>query len=246
MIEPGEHVLDPLDALGFRQCWALQHDHRKMQPARGGDLAVSSLAAAILGEDGVDTVALEQHPILSLAKRSTRGQIDRLGHGKRRIDGIDASHQIKMLRRRGERRELLPPEREKHAARRRAEGIYRLLHGLDLNPMIASDGTPCGPSQRQQRRMSDAGGLNGIGGDGGGVWMRRIDQGIDPLGAQIFGKAVSAAEPADTQRNGLRQRLRGAAGERQRHGEVGAGGKRAGQFPRFRRAAKDEDTLDAG
>ena len=92
--------------------------------------------------------------------------------------------------------------------------------------------------------MSDAGGLSGIGGDGGGVWMRRIDQGIDPLGAQIFGKAVerrrSRRRAAGT---GCGRGSRGAAGERQRHGEVGAGGKRAGELPRFRRAAKDEDTL---
>ena len=46
-----------------------------------------------------------------------------------------------MLRRRGERRELLPAEREEHAARRSAEGIVPLRSMVStLSPVIASDG----------------------------------------------------------------------------------------------------------
>ena len=51
MIEPGKHILDRRDALDFRQRRALQHDHRKMQRARRGDLAVGRVAAAVLGDD---------------------------------------------------------------------------------------------------------------------------------------------------------------------------------------------------
>ena len=75
--------------------------------------------------------------------------------------------------------------------------------------------------------------------------MRRVDQRVDALAAQIFGEALGAAEPADADRNGLRQRLRRPAGERQRHGEIAARGEDAGQFSGLRRAAKDEDALDA-
>ena len=52
MIEPGKRILDRRrDALCFRQRGALQHDHRKMQGARRGDLAVGRVAAAVLGDD---------------------------------------------------------------------------------------------------------------------------------------------------------------------------------------------------
>ncbi len=75
--------------------------------------------------------------------------------------------------------------------------------------------------------------------------MGRVDQRVDALAAQIFGEALGAAEPADANRNGLRQWLRRAAGERQRHGEIVAGGEDAGQLSGLRRAAKNEDALDA-
>ena len=202
-----------------------------MQRARRGDLAVGRRAAAILGDDRIDAVALEQGAILRLAERPARGQIDRLRHGKRRIDGIDASHQIKMLRRGDERRELLPSEREEYAARRLAESLNRPLHCLDLDPMIAGDARPGRTPQRQQLHVRRASGLGGIGGDGGGIGMRRVDQRVDALAAQIFGEALGAAEPADANRHGLRQRLRRAAGERQGHGEIVAGGEDARQFP---------------
>ena len=86
---------------------------------------------------------------------------------------------------------------------------------------------------------------DGIGGDGGGIRVRGIDQHIDALGAEIGCEPFGAAETAAPHRNRLLQRLRGAAGKRQSHGEILALGERASQFAGLRRAAKDEDAPDA-
>ena len=75
--------------------------------------------------------------------------------------------------------------------------------------------------------------------------MRGVDQGIDALADEICGETVGAAEAADAHRHRLRGGRGGAAGERQRHGEVGAAGEASGQLPRFRGAAENEDACHA-
>ena len=75
--------------------------------------------------------------------------------------------------------------------------------------------------------------------------MRRVDQRIDALGAKIGREPVDAAEAAAPDRHGLRQRLGRAAGERQRHGEIGATRQFLRERPRFGRAAEDKDFSDA-
>ena len=145
----------------------------------------------------VDAMALEQRAILCLAERPARGDVDRVRHGERRVDGIDAAHEIDMLRRRGEGAELLAPEREENAARRLAERFDRIFHRVDLGPDVAGDFSPWRPAQREQRDARGPRRLCGIGGDDGGVRMGRIDQRIDLLGAQIGCEPFGAAEAAD-------------------------------------------------
>ena len=85
----------------------------------------------------VDAVALEQRAVLRLAERSARGEVDRVRHGERRIDGIDAADQIGVLRRVGEGLDLVAAEREKHAPRRFAQRGHCCGDTVDLDPLIA-------------------------------------------------------------------------------------------------------------
>ena len=193
----------------------------------------------------VDAMALEQRAILFLAERPARGDVDCMRHGERRVDGIDAPHEIDMLRRRFEGAELLPPEGEENTARRLAERFGRIFHRVDLGPDVAGRFSPWRPAEREQGDRRGPRRLCGIGGDGGGIRMGGIDQHIDLLGAEIGCEPFGAAETAAPHRNRLLQRLRGAACERQSHGEILALGERASQFAGARRAAKDEDAPDA-
>ena len=70
MIEPGNHLLDRRHRRDIRQDRALQHDDRQAQRARRFDLAVGGVAAAVLGDDDLDAVALEQGTVLRLGERA--------------------------------------------------------------------------------------------------------------------------------------------------------------------------------
>src|SRR2546423_5815654 len=56
------------------------------------------------------------------------------------------------------------------------------------------------------------------------IRMGGIDQRGDALGAQVGGKTLGPAEPADPRRHRLLRRRGGAAGERERHGKRAAFG----------------------
>ena len=72
MIERVKRILDRRHALDLGQSGAFQHDDRKVQRARSGDLAVGRLSAAVLGDDRIDAMALQKGAILVLAEWPAR------------------------------------------------------------------------------------------------------------------------------------------------------------------------------
>ena len=177
-----------------------------------------------------------------LGEGPPRGDIARLRHGERRVDGIDTAHEIGMLGCGDEGRELLAAEREKHTPRLVAKRIDRVLHCSDLDPIVA--GLPL----LQAERLSASNGTpaisargRGIGGNDGRKGVGRVDQRIDAFSAKIRSEALSAAEAAAPDRHGLRQWLGRAACERQRHGKIVALRQFFRERPRFGRAAEDKD-----
>ena len=245
MIEPDERLLYRRDGGNLWQRRARQHDHRKLERPRRGDLAVGRAPAAVLRHHHINAVALEQRAVLGLAKQSARGDIDCVRHGERRVDRIDAADEIDVLRRCRERLKLLAAKREEHAARRLPERAHRLIHGRNLDPAIAIDLGPRLTSKRNEWHAGCAHSLGRVGRDGRGVRVCRVDQRVYPLIAKISGQTVSAAETADAHRDRLRQGVRGAACERQCHGHAWALGERVGKQSRLDRAAKDEGAARA-
>ena len=244
MIEPGQHLRHRLDARDLRQCRTLQHDHREMKRPSRCDLAVGPFAAAVLGDQRIDAVALEQSVVVGLAEGPARGDIDRVRHGERRGHRIDAAHEIGMLRRGGEGLNLFPPKRQEDTTRRFPKGFYRVLDRIYLDPKIALDRAPRWAPQCQEGDSRQLRGARRICRDDPGVRVRHIDQRIDPIIAKIIGKPCGAAEASSPDRDRLRQWLRRAAGKGERHGKFVAPGERLGEQPGLNRAAKDEDALD--
>ena len=138
-----------------------------------------------------------------------------------------------MLRRRRERGQLVAAEREESAARRGAERLHGGRHVGNLGPTVAVDRDPGGTIERQQRDLREGRGGGRIGGDACRIRMGRIDQEVDRFRAEPCGEARSAAETADPHRDRLRRRRRGAAGERQRHREIGARRQALRELPRL-------------
>ena len=241
MIEPGDRILDRLDGGYRRQHRPTQHDNPKAERARRRDLAVGSRAAAVLGYHDLDAMRAEKRAIISLAEGTARGDIDSMRDRERRIDGIDAAHQIMMLRRADKRRQLFATKGKKNAMRPAAEALHRLAHISDLGPAVTGDRLPWPASQRQHWHGRGFGGPQGIGGNHGGIGMSRIDERVDAFGAQIGCKPIRAAEAADPHRHGVGDGCRRAAGERHHHRKIGTSGQAFRQAPRFCRAAKNEN-----
>ena len=75
--------------------------------------------------------------------------------------------------------------------------------------------------------------------------MCRVDQRVDLVRHKIIGEPGGAAKAARPHRHGVRDGLRGAAGERKRHVEAAARGKALAQYARFCGAAENKDAWHA-
>ena len=186
-------------------------------------------------------MAHEQIVLRVLGERPARGQISRVRHGERRHHRVDAADEIMMLRRLAERRELVAAERDEHAARRKAKRLHGGAHVGDFIPAVAVDRLPCRPAQRDQANVGERRSAGRVERHRRRIRMGGIDQRGDALGAQVGGKTLGPAEPADPRRHRLLRRRGGAAGERERHGKRAAFGEPSRELPRFRRAAENED-----
>ena len=219
-----------------------QHD-ADAERARGGDLPVSRVPAAVLRDHDLDSVRRQQFAIVGFAEGAAGEYVFRVRNGERRIDGIDRSYDVAMLRLGGEGGDFLSADCEEYTLRLWAQGLCRRLDTHHLSPSIAGKRLPRGASQAQQRRAGLQGCLNGAGGNRLRVRMRGVDQDIHPIVAQVHREPFCPAEAPASRRHRLRARRRCATGERKRHPEVGARREARCELSRFGRAAKNEDAL---
>ena len=241
MIEPRQRVLDGLDRRHLGQGRAAQQNDGEAERARRRDLAVGRGPAAILGDDEIDRVAGQQCPIVGLGERSATGEVRCVRHRERRVDRLDAAHEIPVLRRSREGSDPAPAEREENTARRFAERLYCRRGIGNLDPTIAGARHPWRPAQRKQRYAGGCRRVGRVGRDDCGVRMRGIDERVDAFGCQILAKTLGATKSADPHLHRVRGWRRGAAGERNRYGHIDAFGKTFRQASRFRRATENED-----
>ena len=241
LIEPGNrfaHVGYPA-ASGVRR--PADQQHRDAEGSRGGNLTVGRFASAVLRYHHLDGVLDQQRPLLFLAERPALLDVSRMRRRQRRLNRVDTANEVVMLRSRRKGRDLLPPQSEKYAARRRTQSTHGINGVGYLGPSISGNGTPGRPAQRNQRRIRLSSGAHCISRYRRRVGMSRIDQGVNSLVAQVLCEAGSPAESAAPYGHGLRQRRDSAAGQRQGHGHVGARRKKLRQLPRLGRASKNQD-----
>ena len=246
MIEPCHCGLERPDRRHLRQRWPAQQNDGNTERPRSRDLAVGRGPAAVLGNDHVDRVGDQQSPIVGLAERPTTGDIKRVRYRKRRLDGLHAAHEITMLRRSRKDSNLALAEREKYVSRRFANRFHCRRGVGNFDPTVAGHRRPWGAPQCEQGDARGRGGSGCVRGHDCGVGMRRVDESVDALVDQISRKAFGSAEAADSHRCSLRGGRRGATGERDRYGEIGASGETFRQPSRFRRAAENEDASHVG
>jgi len=223
-----------------RQLRPLDHDHRQAKLARRVDLGARACASGITGDDPFDTPRTHHVQFADECERPTRNDETCIRQRQRTFCGIDESKRVGVLRPRGERRDVLPPDGQKHARRfdRQCRNSRRDVGNLD--PDIARRFRPWLAFQRDQRRCRCRAGGHCVAADLGCEGVGRIDHMREALLPNGIGKTVGAAEATNTGRQWLIDRhLRPSGIGIDRVKSRGRGCGR--QQIRFARSAQDED-----
>lgn len=221
------------------------HDDLDTEFARRLDLGIGCVPTTVLGDDYLDAMFGKQPLLVFEMEGAHRENIGDPLQLQGRVDRIDAAHEIVVLGSGIEMMGFLPADRQEDAPWRSAERLHRLRHVRNRNPSIARDTFPGGTAQREAGNASLGDRLRRIGGNSRGKWMGRIDQQFDAFLYDEARKPVGAAETAASNRNGVGQRGRGAAGQREQHVEFGAPSQGLGELPRLRRTTQYQNAVPA-
>lgn len=222
MIDRRQRLLDRFDRSDSRRRSAADHENVDAERARRLDLRIGGASAAVLGDDGVDTMASEQRQFGIKGEWAAVEDEDGIVERERWRHGIDAADQIEMLRRRLSRMRPLSAGRQKDAARRGSKCADSFGDSRDMRPPIAGLFAPERAAQRDGRNAGLFGSLGSIGGNSGGIGMRGIHEQVKFSVTQKARKSVRTAETANSDRNRLFGRFFGSPRERQQDIETGA------------------------
>lgn len=224
-----------------RRAAALDHDDLKAKQARCLQLGISGLAAAVLAEDDVNPVLAQQGQFLVEAKGPAAQNTGDMGNGERRIDGIDAAHQIDMLGCAVDRRSFLPSGCEEHTPLFCPQRRNRFRHRADADPPVAVLRHPGRAFDFQERQAKALRRLRRVLRHVRCKGVSGVDQKADVLPSQIVHEPFHAAEAARADVAGQGGRMLRAARKRQGNRQVLALDKLFRQCPRLRRACQNED-----
>lgn len=241
MIHQPHRILDRPGAVAVLHGRPLDHHDGQAEMAGGGDFCRGGLATGILADDDVDAMIPQERDFRLGREGAPRKQVADIGRIERRIDGIDAAHEIVMLRGGVEGLRLLTTDGKEDPARFHAQCRHGLVHARNAAPAIACLLVPAEPFQPQQRNAGRGARSTGIGGYLPGKGVGCVDHEIDALATQIGSKPRRTAEAAGAHRRGLRRGIERAAGQRQSDGQIGPTGKARRKVAGLARAAQYED-----
>lgn len=224
------------DAGGFM--WSGDHMDRNAKGTGGQDLAVGGTAAAVLTEDRGDAMLGQQVAFVRFGEGAASQEIGDVRQIQGRVDGIDRSHDIAMLRSKAQRADFLAPEGDKDGLRIAAQRPNRCLGIGRLYPQITARFFPAGTMQGQQQNTGFFRGRDCVTRNLVSIGVGGVDQMTDALVPEVSCKPVSATKAASSDRHGLTRRIGGTARQRQDHRQMG---KATRQLARFGRAAQNQD-----
>lgn len=245
MIDEAERVFDGVRRADLGRLLTLDHDHLDAPLPCGCDLAIGRRATAVLGDDHVDVVPLQQFALGLFLEGAGGEDVTGLGNIERRGDGIDAADDVAMLRRIVEMEGFLPSYRKEDAAGRCADRRNSLGNRGDTGPAVAGLLLPDGTAEREKGDAGRSRRNQRIVRNPRGKGMRRIDQEIKFFVRQESGESVTAAEATAANRDRLGHGLGRAPRQRQMQIPIVTLRQGSRQLPRFRRAAEDQDTVSA-
>lgn len=218
------------------------HDNLDTEQACGLDLGIGRRAAAVLGDDGIDTMLPHQVDFALEREGTTVEDVVDIDKGKRRIDGIDAAHQIEMLWGDLGVMGALTAGRQKDAARGGAKCRNRRRDIRSDMPVIARFGHPFRANEGERADTRAFRSNRGIGRNAFGEGMGGIDQQVIASSRQEVYKPLRTTEAADTDGNRLLGGSLRAARQRQENVELFPRGKFFGKPARLAGSAEDQNT----
>ena len=240
MIEPGNSLGDRCNGRAIRYRRSLEHEYGDAKRSCGGNLAVRGISPAVLRNNGIYARRFEQLPIAVLRERPTREDVMRMRHFERRVHRVNTADEVVMLWRAVEWRQLLPPNSEKDTPRLLSQRTHSALRVRDSDPEIAIRRRPGRSAQTEDRRGSARSRRCSVGGNSFSIRMRRIDEEVDALSAQIFGESRGSPKPTNPDGNRLRSGRCCSASERYRRGEL-ATRQRERKLASLRRTSQNQD-----
>ena len=161
-LKPGKRFCDRLDGRRLREYRALDHDHGQRQRTGSFELGGGAGASRVFGDDQFDSMSLEQSALVGDVKRPARG--DQLNTRRQllRRGRLDAAHNIEVLWRCSEGRELHAPGGEKDAPRVLSDRRRCRFEALHHDPAVAIALGPRRAADGEELRSRDFSGLHSI------------------------------------------------------------------------------------
>jgi len=212
MTEPAHHFVRAFGPQPVRQLRPLDHDDGQLQFTRRSDLAACAFPAGVAGDDPFDAPRTHQIEFAGERERSARDNQIGTRQQQRTSRGIDEAQRVGVLRFVCERRDMPPADGEEDIRPCFRQCSHGGRHIRDLNPAIAGRFDPWPALQRNQRRCRCVTRRNRVAADLGCERMGCIDHMREFVLPDDIGKAIGAAEAADTRRQRLIDRDLRSAG----------------------------------
>lgn len=240
MTPPAQHAGDIVDLGPRGKDGTVDHDHWQSQCPRRDQLGLGARAPGILAHHEVDRLLAHQRQVTLNGEGPTIDHDMVIGQADRTIGPIDEAQQIAMLRLRGERLDMHPPQRQHDSAWWPRQRGDRRVDIADTVPSVAVQRNPGRPRKGNMldARLSRRG--DGVAAHLRRERMRRVDQMRDARFTKIGRKTIDAAEPADPHGHGLWLGVRDATGIAE-HRRQAAVRQRGGECAGFGRTAENED-----
>ncbi|KFI29531.1 hypothetical protein CN97_15320 [Haematobacter massiliensis] len=235
---PTERAFHSRHALTLR-CGPLDHQHGQAQQAGGAELGFRALASRVLGDDDVDAVSFQKHPLLCRIEGATPDDGAEVRERRRHHRRINQPEQVVVLRETCKSVQILPTDGKEHMPPRARKRCGRGCHIRHRYPAIPGSRHPAGALQPEKRCSGPVAGSTRVAAYSGGEGMGGIYDPANPFPDEIFRQPIDTPETTDPHGYRLRTGDKGAPGVGQDRGEprlCHGGGKAAG----FRRTAKDQ------
>jgi hypothetical protein len=239
-LDPRQDVVDRLECLVVFGGRPFDDDDLDAQRARRFDLRRGRRPTAVLGDKRVNPPIAHQGDLIldaegAACEKQTMGR-----QRTQRVRGIDRSHEVPVLRRPREFRQVHPADRQKNFARPLSERPGRVRHVGHTGPAITALLAPRRAAKAGDRKSDFAAGGERVPRHLGRERMSRVDHCIDPLVQQIRLKPGNTAKASDPKSYRRRRRGPRPAGKGQNSIEVTAASNLTGKGTGLGCAAKNQ------